>query len=428
MADQYVKHDQDDYTEVLSELRPQGAAWPRDPESTQMKVINGLAGPWGNEISDAADEFLVTESFPPTSIELLSDWETSFGLPDKCLKIPTTIDARHAAIVHRMTLQGGPSRAFFINEALYQGYSISIQEYSPYMCGVSYVGPTGELLNPDDPTSPHWTLGPAQNRYYWTVHVPSIKDSDLIAPAAVAAVSTSGDNYLLYGQLVLNDYNGPVSVSAYLAANLTCVAATDAHIGYEVTHSAAMNVTVLADNYMLYNNIALQDMNGVVSIAAYQAQGLSVVGAVPTGDDTLVLFYDSITNSYNIWLVNIFGHIINPYYAINQQLSDVALSSIGLVAFAQYLVMFYNSIGNYYNVWTVDPLGNVINETYATNQVLTNPSVLATPLIHFGIECLFNRYKPAHTIVIFDYTPQDNVLTASSLATKTISLGQPTIH
>lgn len=206
MADQYIKHDQDDYAEVISELRPEGPAWPRDPESVQMKTIDGLAGPWGNEVSDAADDFLVTESFPPTSNKLLPEWEKSLGLPDLCLPIPATLDTRHAAIVHRMTLQGGPSRAFFIAEALYQGYEITIQEFSPYMCGYSQVGWCGGKLNPDDPSHAWWCLGAAQIRYYWVVYVANI--------AASSALQCLFDRYKPSHTVVLFSFTNALSATS----------------------------------------------------------------------------------------------------------------------------------------------------------------------------------------------------------------------
>jgi len=174
MADRYIKHNQDDYTAVISELRPQGDAWPRDPDSPDMQVINGLAGPWGNEVSDQADKFLVIESFPPYSVDLLPEWETSFGLPDNCFVLPTTIDERHAILVHRMTLEGGPARSFFINEGEFYDYNVQITEHSPYMCGVSRVGDQTGIWNPGDPDYPRWELGAAEIRFVWTVHIPVI--------------------------------------------------------------------------------------------------------------------------------------------------------------------------------------------------------------------------------------------------------------
>jgi uncharacterized protein YmfQ (DUF2313 family) len=177
MGDHYVKRNQDDYAEALSELRPRGPAWPRDPQSDQMLVIHGMGGVWGIDVSGAADKLLVTESFPPSSIDMLPDWEASFGLPDKCVAEPLTIDDRHRALVQRMTTEGGASRAFFINLAAQIGYTISIVEYSPFQCGISMVGDTRGIFNPDTPDEYRWQLGPPELRYYWTVHVDQLRIS-----------------------------------------------------------------------------------------------------------------------------------------------------------------------------------------------------------------------------------------------------------
>ena len=69
-----------------------------------------------------------------------------------------------------MTAQGAQSRAFFIAQALAIGYEITITEYSPFMVGISRVGDT-TALNPDDPTRDRWQIGPPEIRFYWTVHI-----------------------------------------------------------------------------------------------------------------------------------------------------------------------------------------------------------------------------------------------------------------
>ena len=178
MADEYVRHTQDDYAQSLAALLPTGPAWPRDPDSIVMQFIDGLAGIWGNDVSGAADTFLTVESFPPTSVNLLPEWEESFGLPDDCLAEPLTIVDRHAALVQRMTIQGAQSRAFFIEAAASIGYTIQIREFSPWMFGVSRCGDTSGMLdNPDTPTQYRWEIGPPFIRYYWTINVNAVRVS-----------------------------------------------------------------------------------------------------------------------------------------------------------------------------------------------------------------------------------------------------------
>jgi uncharacterized protein YmfQ (DUF2313 family) len=74
-----------------------------------------------------------------------------------------------------MTLLGGQSRQFFVNLAQSIGYTITIREYAPYMCGVSRVGDTSDIDQAagGDGTRMRWQLGPREMRYYWSITVHS---------------------------------------------------------------------------------------------------------------------------------------------------------------------------------------------------------------------------------------------------------------
>lgn len=175
MADQHVRRSGSDYAQAMLNLLPNGVAWPRSQPSTLVRTVNGLADYWGFVDQRAAD-LLEIESDPRTTTELITDWERNWGLPDPCISHPPTdLDSRRDDLVAKMTLMGAQSRAFFIGVAADIGYHITITEYSPYMTGVSRVGDRSGIYNPDDPTRNYWTLGPPENRYYWTVHVDSLR-------------------------------------------------------------------------------------------------------------------------------------------------------------------------------------------------------------------------------------------------------------
>jgi uncharacterized protein YmfQ (DUF2313 family) len=182
MTDQWAPRGSDDYAQAFAALLPTGPAWPRDPESELQIVIAGMAEIWGVppnrqeaetqvSVDGRAADLLVTEADPNTTIELLPDWETAFGLPDPCLAEPLTIEARHNALVNRYTMLGGASPEFFVTQATNIGYAIDVEEHSPYMCGISQVGDT----RPTDPTAVsvnfRWELGDPTMRFYWTVLV-----------------------------------------------------------------------------------------------------------------------------------------------------------------------------------------------------------------------------------------------------------------
>jgi uncharacterized protein YmfQ (DUF2313 family) len=206
--DTHVTRTGDDYAVAMSDLLPQGQAWPRvwgDDEaqnsnaSALMKVVRGLCRIWG-DFEIRASKLLEVESDPRSTIELLPDWERNWGLPDPCYSAPQTIYERQLALVMRMTLWGAQSREFYIGVAAMIGYTITIKEYRPFFiamdgcgdCRVHGVLPPDPMRNQwgqkimgargDKPVSngelsewPCYGLGPLENRYYWTVYVDAAK-------------------------------------------------------------------------------------------------------------------------------------------------------------------------------------------------------------------------------------------------------------
>jgi len=172
--DHHVRRGQPEYAHAISALLPQGIAWPRWQESILQKVVYGLAGIMGYADGRAAD-LLERESDPRTTVEMLDSWERAWGLPDPCYKGPSTIGERQKALVMRMTLLGGQSRQFFIDMAAYIGYTISITEYRPFMCGVDRCGDNRDYLA--DGSLGDWPcqIGHPQMRFVWTVHVHKVR-------------------------------------------------------------------------------------------------------------------------------------------------------------------------------------------------------------------------------------------------------------
>ena len=195
MSDRHIRRAGSDYRDAFLELLPQGQAWPKHSlESTLWQVCDGLNEYWGFVDGRAAD-LLERESDPRSTIELLPDWERNWGLPDPCYTAPQSIGQRQLALVMRMTMQGAQSREFFINVAAQIGYSITITEYRTFVVGIDACGdnrvygdgsnpmynkwdipikgPPGDhnVLNGELSEWPNYGLGPATNRFYWTVHV-----------------------------------------------------------------------------------------------------------------------------------------------------------------------------------------------------------------------------------------------------------------
>jgi uncharacterized protein YmfQ (DUF2313 family) len=194
MTDKHVRRSGDDYIDALAALLPVGPAWPREYDSTLMKLVGGLSQVWGDVDGRAAD-LLEIESDPRQTVELLPDWERNFGLPDPCYSAPQTVGQRQLALVMRMTMLGAQSREFFISVAAMIGYTITITEYRVFVVGIDGCGDCrvyGDGSDPmrnewgvpimdaqgDEPVAegelsewPNYGIGPPSNRFYWTVHV-----------------------------------------------------------------------------------------------------------------------------------------------------------------------------------------------------------------------------------------------------------------
>lgn len=167
--DRYVRRSGEDYAQALLSLLPVGQAWPKSPGSTLERATTGLAFYYGFVDSRAGD-LLEQESDPRHTIELLPDWERAWGLPDPCLQEPLTIGERQRMLVQRMTLLGAQSRAWFYGVAAQLGYTIRIDEFAPWTCGISRCGST-----PDDSGINRWYIAEPEIRFYWRIHVDAAK-------------------------------------------------------------------------------------------------------------------------------------------------------------------------------------------------------------------------------------------------------------
>ncbi len=122
-------------------LLPGGAVWPRDPASTLVRVVTGLMGVPEHFLARAA-YFLAVEAFPPTSFDMLPDWERSLGLPEPCLPAAQSIAERQAAVEEKLRRRPGrQDRAYFVELADRLGYAgITITEHIPAQCGLTPCG------------------------------------------------------------------------------------------------------------------------------------------------------------------------------------------------------------------------------------------------------------------------------------------------
>jgi len=179
--DRYIRRDGDDYTQAFLRLLPTGQAWPRSPDSTLARAVDGLCQYWGY-VDGRAGDLLERESDPRLTVELLADWEKAWGLPDPCFPKATTIAERQRMLVLYMTWMGGQSRAYFTALMEFLNFDVHIKEFAPFMAGVSQVGETRPIEIIKHPGAPdeivldtdenyRWYIGPPELRFYWTASV-----------------------------------------------------------------------------------------------------------------------------------------------------------------------------------------------------------------------------------------------------------------
>lgn len=146
-----------DYLRQMQALLPPGPAWPKDDDALLTRMLGALAA----ELSrvDGRVQKLVDEDDPRMAAELLLDWERVAGLPDACVALSgqtQSIAQRRAALVARLTMLGGQSKAYFIALAASLGYTVTITEFRPFRAGQSRSG---------DPVATNW-------QFAWQVNAP----------------------------------------------------------------------------------------------------------------------------------------------------------------------------------------------------------------------------------------------------------------
>jgi uncharacterized protein YmfQ (DUF2313 family) len=127
-----------DFLVAMQALLPRGRVWPRDPDSVQAKVLSGLAPSYERQTARA--NYLLVDSFPATTYELLPEWEATLGLPDPCAGVAPTVPARRAQVVARLTNLGGASIPYLIGFAASLGYAVTITQYTQARAGMLRAG------------------------------------------------------------------------------------------------------------------------------------------------------------------------------------------------------------------------------------------------------------------------------------------------
>lgn len=132
-------YSQSDYAAMIGQLLPQGAAWTREDGTVLAALVQALATEPAR--LDATAHELLAELDPQRTLQLLALWEEMCGLPDQCSQPGETVAERRAAVVLRLTAQGGQTPAYFADLAtMMAGGACSVREYRPFRAGLSRAG------------------------------------------------------------------------------------------------------------------------------------------------------------------------------------------------------------------------------------------------------------------------------------------------
>jgi uncharacterized protein YmfQ (DUF2313 family) len=152
-----MAYDSSAYLQLLQRLLPKGKLWTVDPGSTLTKVLQAMA----DELArvDARSDVLLNEAKTTTTIELITDFEREYGLPDDCFEIEDTITERQAVVNTKFKLIGRLDKQYYIDLAKNLGLTITITEFQPFWCGQAIDKPCG-----DNAVLFHWEVAQKKGR------------------------------------------------------------------------------------------------------------------------------------------------------------------------------------------------------------------------------------------------------------------------
>lgn len=410
-GDRYRRRFEPDYNDAMNDLLPTGPAWPREPETTFQKAVAGLSAFWGSTVEQLAELLLVRESDPRSTVVLLPDWERAWGLPDKCLAEPLTIQDRQIALVHKMTLIGAQSRDFFIGVAASIGYKIDIREWSPFMCGISMCGDTRNLLAteavstvPNFNVSSDITIDPATAVKYDFEE----NNSALGWTGSAETVTPTG-----FGITVVSTGSDPILRSP---TSLGIAGSTHRYIAIEIERLSAR--TIGAWQGQIYYTTA-----GHGESELFTKKIAEVANVVLGNRQVIVADMHTLTAGGNDWLTNDITQIridledgqsgsVTPNGQF--RISTIAVGNAIASALSPTTDIIVQEDTDNYRweigmpemrfFWSVR-VGAVRFTWFRASSGQAGVNHHLEFALATDIECILRRWKPAHTEIIFDYSP-----------------------
>jgi len=122
------------HREVLKSLLPPGKIWTRSPNSILHKIMYSLAEEFARV--EARVDDLYNEKDVTTTTELLEEHELDYGLPDVGDSIASTNELRREELESSLLKLGQQFQQYYIDIATALGYTITIEEFSPFWAGL----------------------------------------------------------------------------------------------------------------------------------------------------------------------------------------------------------------------------------------------------------------------------------------------------
>ena len=119
-----------DFRDALLRLLPRGPIWRRDAGSNLFALFGALAPSWSRNAAAGAQVLL--DGSPATTSNLLSEWESSLGLPDQCTAGGASVEQRQAAVRAKWGQRGSLTIPYLTTLALNLGFAITVTEYMPF--------------------------------------------------------------------------------------------------------------------------------------------------------------------------------------------------------------------------------------------------------------------------------------------------------
>ncbi len=145
----------EEYQKLFINLLPPGKIWNTLITSVLGKLLKGMGDEFVR-IEGRSEDLINIERDVQTTDELLEDHENDWGLPEENEELEPTIALRRNKLYAKFITVGRSNAQYFIDIAKEYGYTVTIEEFTPFWVG------TGTVNQP---------IGAQTNIFYWRVMI-----------------------------------------------------------------------------------------------------------------------------------------------------------------------------------------------------------------------------------------------------------------